>query len=256
MSNRRYVFGEDVARERERLVAVERAFDTPTQNALREVGVSTGWRCWEVGAGRGSIARWLSGIVGSDGQVLATDLSDRWFDPATTGLRCERHDVARDPLPGDRFDLVHARFLLEHLVDPRSVIARFADALRPGGVLVLEDSAGLDVDVPPVTGVLDRFLPAWDRAGRAVGWNPTYGRELMSDLRMAGLREPQGRQYRQLAAGGSSWIHVASGIRRLETQLSKQGVTHEQLTRVLRCLDDSTNLIVGPPITIAWAWRA
>ncbi|MBV8997850.1 MAG: class I SAM-dependent methyltransferase [Solirubrobacterales bacterium] len=256
MSDRRYLFGEDVARERERLAAVERAFDARSQNALTEVGVSTGWRCWEVGAGRGSIARWLSGIVGSGGEVLATDLSDRWFDPATTGIRWLRHDVANDPLPGDRFDLVHARFLLEHLADPGSVIARIADALRPGGVLVLEDSAGLGVNITPATGVLDRFLPAWDRAGRAVGWNPTYGRELMSDLRMAGLREPQGHQYRQLAAGGSSWTHVIGGIRRLEAQLIEQGVTHEQLTLVLRCLEDSTNLIVGPPITIAWAWRA
>lgn len=40
--------------------------------------------CWEVGAGRGSVARWLSGVVGSEGPVLATDPDDQWFDSAAT----------------------------------------------------------------------------------------------------------------------------------------------------------------------------
>lgn len=251
-----YAFGEDADEERERLVALERAIDVPTQNVLVEVGVRAGWRCWEVGAGRGSIARWLSGIVGSGGEVLATDLSDRWFDPAGAEVKFRLHDVVRDPLPGRRFDLVHARFLLEHVADPRSVISRLADALRPGGALVLQDSAGLALDVSPSTRVFDRFLPAWEQAGHAVGWNPSYGGELMPDLRMTGLGELQGRQYRQLAPGGPSWTHVDRGIRRLEEDLIKQGVAPEQLTEVLRCLADPKNLIIGPPVTIAWARRA
>jgi hypothetical protein len=53
----RYIFGDNVELENERLAAVERAFDVVSQAALTEVGVQPGWQCWEVGAGRGSIAR-------------------------------------------------------------------------------------------------------------------------------------------------------------------------------------------------------
>jgi SAM-dependent methyltransferase len=255
MSDHRYAFGEDGEQEADRLVALERAADLPSQTVLLELGVETGWRCWEVGAGRGSIARWLSGVVGSEGHVLATDLDDQWFDSAATNISFRCHDVALDRVPEERFDLVHTRFLLEHLADPRGAMARLADALRPGGVLVVEDSAGLELGVTPPTHVLDHFARAWERAGRAVGWNAAYGSELMSDLRMCGLAKLGGHQYRQLAPGGASWAHVASGIKRLQTELIAQGITPEHLAGALRSLSDPANLITGPPTTIAWGQR-
>lgn len=256
MSDSHYVFGEDVQMESDRLVALEQALDVPSRNALLEAGVDVGWRCWDVGAGRGSIARWLSDVVGADGRVLATDLSDHWFDPAGTGARFQRHDIVRDPLPDRAFDLVHARFLLEHLANPNAVIARLIAALRPGGVIVLEDSAGLELDITPSPGLSDGFLAAWERAVRAIGWNPFYGAKLMADLRALELRDLRGRQHRQLAPGGPAWTHVTQGLRRIERELIEQGVSQEQLTLVRRSLADPSTLIVGPPVTIAWAWRA
>ena len=37
---------------------------------LAEIGVGSGWHCWEVGAGGGSIATWLCDRVGGSGRVL------------------------------------------------------------------------------------------------------------------------------------------------------------------------------------------
>lgn len=250
------MFGEDAGSEAARLAAVERAFDVQSQNVLLEVGVDAGWRCWEVGAGRGSIARWLSVIVGPDGQVLATDLDDRWFDPAGTAVEFRRHDVVGESVPEDTFDLVHARFVLEHLLDPRAVIARLAETLRPGGVLVLEDSAGLGIQVTPSEPLFDDFAKPWERASAAVGWNADYGNQLLADLRITALVELHGRQYRQLACGGEAWAHVAHGIHRLETELIAQGITPEQLAAALQWLADPANIITGPPVTIAWGRRA
>jgi SAM-dependent methyltransferase len=247
-----YWFGEDTDSERERLASVQSACDVQSQHALREAGVGAGWHCWEVGAGRGSLARWLAGVVGADGHVLATDLDDRWFDPAGARVTFVRHDVTRDPPPGDSFDLVHARFVLEHLADPGAAMARLAEALRPDGVLVLEDAAGLELTITPSMPNLDRFVPAWERAGRAAGWNATYGNELMSDLRLHGLRRLMGRQYRQLGPGGEQWVHLTRGIERLRDELTRQGVTRQDISEVTRLLADPAHLIVGPPVTIAW----
>jgi hypothetical protein len=41
---------------------------------LREIGVGSGWRCWEVGAGGMSVPLWLAAQVGPTGLVLATDI--------------------------------------------------------------------------------------------------------------------------------------------------------------------------------------
>src|SRR5438034_3794011 len=46
--------------ERQRLRALSDIYDPDTIRHLEDLGVGTGWRCLEVGAGEGSIARWLS----------------------------------------------------------------------------------------------------------------------------------------------------------------------------------------------------
>ena len=54
---------EDV--EWERVGLIEALYDGITTRALDALGVKAGWRCMDVGAGRGSIARWLAERVGT-----------------------------------------------------------------------------------------------------------------------------------------------------------------------------------------------
>ena len=69
--------------ERERLALVERYHDPISVAALERLGVDAGWRCLDVGAGAGSIARWLAERVLPAGEVLATDLDTRLLEPLT-----------------------------------------------------------------------------------------------------------------------------------------------------------------------------
>jgi len=50
--------------ERERLGLLERVADPITLRRLQSLGVREGWRCLEIGAGHGSVARWLAMQVG------------------------------------------------------------------------------------------------------------------------------------------------------------------------------------------------
>lgn len=252
-----YAFaGGDADREADRLAAVERSLDPPTWSTLLEVGVNEGWRCWDVGAGRGSVARWLAQAVGPQGKVLATDLQDREIDTDAPNLDFIRHDVSRDAPPGGNFDLIHARLLLEHLADPRAVIARLVSALRPGGVLVAGDAAGLKIAVVPPTPMFERLASPWERAGHAVGWQPNYGASPLADLRGAGLADVRGREHRLVAPGGADWRHVRAGLERLRAELLDQAVTVQDLDAALRCLEDPGNLITGPAVVIGWGYRA
>src|ERR1700734_4546355 len=58
--------------EDDRLGLFEDIFD-PLSRRRREL-VQPGWRCLEVGAGRGSMAVWLAERGGASGQVVATDI--------------------------------------------------------------------------------------------------------------------------------------------------------------------------------------
>ena len=130
----------------ERLTLLSTIFDPASEAALERTGATRGWHCWEVGAGQGSLARWLKARVGPEGSVLATDLDPSITD-VRSGIEVRQHDVTRDAAPGSGFDLVHTRLLLCHLPGRDAVVDRLIRALKPGGWLVVEDFDG--VSMPP-----------------------------------------------------------------------------------------------------------
>jgi SAM-dependent methyltransferase len=60
-------------------------------------------------------------------------------------------DVTVAPLPVPPADVIYARFLLTHLRPPAQALQTWAQALRPGGVLLLEEVAGLESAEPALT---------------------------------------------------------------------------------------------------------
>jgi SAM-dependent methyltransferase len=135
----RYLLAEvDPATEAGRLALLEQRFDAGTTRRLEAIGVAGGWRCLELGAGHGSIARWLSERVGPAGSVLAADIDTRHLPglPANVDVRAlDVRELDLEPL----FDLAHCRALLMHLPDPGDALARIVAVLRPGGVLLAEE---------------------------------------------------------------------------------------------------------------------
>src|SRR5215469_9636472 len=100
--------------EDERLSLLESIFD-PASRQRRSM-VQLGWRCLEVGAGRGSMAVWLAQQVGEKGQVVATDIDVTYLSRLDLpNLEVCQHNILDDPLdvlgPGS-FDLVCSRLTL------------------------------------------------------------------------------------------------------------------------------------------------
>ena len=138
-----YLFPHSWEGEGDRLTALAALLDPVTRRHIAPLGLGPGWRCLEIGAGTGSIARWMADTVGDTGYVLATDLSldlmkARGVEQADN-LDLQVHDIVRDPLPDGQFDLIHSRLVLEHLPARLDVLAKLSRALAPGGWLVLED---------------------------------------------------------------------------------------------------------------------
>jgi SAM-dependent methyltransferase len=124
-----------------RLKLVEQFNDPSTFRQLDAIGVAEGWRCLEVGAGAGSVVRWLSQRVGPAGKVVAVDLDVRFLsDISAQNVEVRRCDITQDPVEPSSYDLVRARSVLMHLPDPLAVLRRMTAALRPGGWLMIEDT--------------------------------------------------------------------------------------------------------------------
>jgi 2-polyprenyl-3-methyl-5-hydroxy-6-metoxy-1,4-benzoquinol methylase len=139
-SERYFAADADADFERERLRLLGQLMNPMTTRRLELLAVGPGWQCLEVGAGDGSVARWLAGRVGPQGHVVATDIDPRFLvGPELADIEVRRHDIVRDVLESGHYDLVHCRALLMHLAEPERALARMAAALRPGGWLLVEE---------------------------------------------------------------------------------------------------------------------
>lgn len=262
-----YLFSQAWEQERARLAAFETLYDPMTVRHLTSLGVGPGWRCLEVGGGAGSIARWLASAVGETGSLLVTDLDVRFLeDLRNERVDVVRHDICTDPLEPGAFDLVHVRGVLEHVVTREHVIQRLVQALRPGGLLLVEDaqlggaaSAALEPGVVPAEmgPVLTRVHHAFAAGFRAVGADPDFGIRLHVSLVAAGLEDVDAEVGCRLIRGGSE----RSGFYRLTFEevgprLVAAGLlTAEELERSVAFVQDPAGCWMSLALVSAWGRR-
>ena len=161
------------------------AYDAGSRARLTALGVGPGWRCLDVGAGTGTISRWLVDEAGAD-EVLALDRDPRFVDARPGGrLRTMAADITDPTLSPGRFDLVHSRFVLMHLRGHADVLARLADWVAPGGWLVVGDAVDLTTSGSPQAAYRRTMAAMWqvlrDRIGTDIGWVTRYP-QLLGDL--------------------------------------------------------------------------
>jgi SAM-dependent methyltransferase len=251
--------------ERQRLAALEQSFDPGTIRHLDALGAAEGWRCWDVGAGGGSIAAWLCGRVGASGRVLATDLDTRFLEAIDApNLEVRRHDLVADPLPDERFDLIHTRLLLTHLPERAALVQRLASALAPGGRLLLEEFDVTPANFDPRFGseraalgvrVLNAFGTYMD--ARRSGERRECGRRLYGWLLDAGLTDvgAEGRvlMHRGGPDGGSDLPLRHPQVRAAVAAMG--AVTEEEIEAFLILLQDPDVLQMGNILMAAWGRR-
>ena len=212
MGRTEYLYGsQSFEAERARLTALEGLNDPTSIRVLETVGVARGWRCLEVGGGGGSLARWLCERVGPEGSVVATDLDPRFLEALDVpGLEVRQHDILSDPLEADSFDLVHSRYVLEHLKEDDVALRAMIGALKPGGVLVAEDvdlrdlvTGGNVIGPPEAARDLAAIGSTLAALAKVRGLQLDHGYHLPSRLREHGLQGIDAVCTRYLMVGGT-----------------------------------------------------
>jgi ubiquinone/menaquinone biosynthesis C-methylase UbiE len=259
MTRTEYALGNVDPQAERRFDELEDLFDASTVQYLTALGVSPGWSCWEVGAGSGSIARWLADMVGPTGSVLATDLDLRWLrDENPPWLTARAHNVVSDKAPKEAFDLVHARLVLVHLRQRERVLETLVRSLRPGGWILVEDFDHAFLDATTPVTAQEASVRRIHRGFRELliqrGADLTYARGLPDLLRAHGLRGVAGEGRMTFAAGASA------AARLLEANLLQVGdqmvhgnlCTRQELKTALELLHDPDHGFATPLLISAW----
>jgi ubiquinone/menaquinone biosynthesis C-methylase UbiE len=265
-----YVFDNAAPQAGQRFASLETIYDPWTIRHLEAIGIGPGWQCWEVGAGGGSIARWLAERCGPTGHVLVTDIDPRYLveraAPDRAPLEIRRHDIGHDPLPAQSFALIHARLVLIHVSAREQALERMVTALSPGGWLVVEelDETLFDLTYPTTNAVaaalFEKMRAAQRRliAARSGEVALAWGRSLYQRLRAHGLVEVGMEGYVALREGRSPGAHLmrANFEQIREEAISAGFFTNEDLAQILTLLDDPDFAVSAPPMFSAWGRRS
>lgn len=247
-----YSIPRDWGGERERLRLLEAWLDPLTARHLDALGIGPGWRCLEVGAGSGSVARIMAERVGESGRVVAADIDTRFLDglAGAGNIEVRRCDVRVDDFPASAFDLIHTRWVLEHLPDRLSVMKRMVDWLPPGGWVCFEE--------PDCAAGLASPNPLWARHIEAYLADPAYdvtcGRALPEEVRSLGLVDLGMAIQTGVVAGGNDlarWHAITAQAMR--SALVRTGrVTGEELDALCRALERPG--LLEPGFTTVSVW--
>ncbi len=169
-----------IAGRYEPLNAVISGFQEPRwrRRLVAATGLKAGMRALDVASGTGVVARDLARMVGSDGRVLAVDISAGMLARAQNHAAAFPHldyvvgDAMDLPVEDATFDAATIAFGMRNLPDYRRGFAEMCRAVRPGAVV-----ACLEIARP--SSVIGRIGRTWfeavvPRIGQLAGQGEAY----------------------------------------------------------------------------------
>jgi SAM-dependent methyltransferase len=181
---------------RERLRVLSRVMGPMTVRLLERVGVPRGARCLDAGCGGGDVTLTLSRMVGPAGAVVGIDIDDVKLDLARREAAADgagnvdyRHAGIDEVSADGAFDVAYSRFLLCHLPDPDAGLDRLVGAVRPGGVVAVQDIDYTGGFCHPPSGAFHAYWDLYPRVAAFAGGDPYLGRRLPAMFAAAGIED-------------------------------------------------------------------
>jgi SAM-dependent methyltransferase len=232
-----YAFGDGDAPAK-RLELLAEVFGPTSREFLVREAPSAPGLALDLGCGPGHTTRLIARELGPRrtlGLDVSADFVSRAARGAPPGVAFAVHDVARRPFPEGPPDLVYARLLVAHLVDPEAAIAAWATQLAPGGALLVEDTEAIDTAQPVLAEYVAHVAERLEARGHRLYAGPLLG-ALADSSRLATVSPAAGRAAAMFRLNLDSWCD--------------DPVVHGRLARGLEdLLDDSR------PGVITWRVR-
>jgi ubiquinone/menaquinone biosynthesis C-methylase UbiE len=234
------------------------AVNGPATLALFDaLGVPVSARCLDLGCGGGHVTMELARRAAPMGCAVGIDLDEALIEiaraeAAAQGLDNVTFQIANVETFGETgFDLAFARFLLMHLPDPEQTVAGMATAVRPGGMVVIEDANFAACFTYPRCAAYDSWVTWYRETVRRNGGDTDLGLRLPSLLRAAGLTnigvrvaqpaylDGPHKQLQQMSMNKMRTAVVAAGV----TSAEEYDAAHAELKAFTA---DPTTLIAAP----------
>lgn len=149
-----YTFGDSDLAAR-RLAALASVYHASSERFLRRglerAGLEAPLRAVDLGCGPGHSTLLVHAVTRAQ-HTIGVDSSEQHLARARAeappNVSYVQHDLRSGPVPIAKAKLVFQRFLLTHLADPAQRLREFASLLEPAGVLLVQETSGLESAEP------------------------------------------------------------------------------------------------------------
>jgi ubiquinone/menaquinone biosynthesis C-methylase UbiE len=251
----------------DRLLLLARDRWPDTAALLHRAGLAPGMRAVDLGCGGGEVSMEIAGLV-APGTVVGVDM-----DPVKLGLAreaAERRGIGNVEFRvGDvtgwhepaGYDAVYSRFLLQHLSDPVGLLRRMWAAVRPDGVLVVEDADFDGFCCHPPNAGFEFFLQAYGSVLRRRGGDHAVGRKLYRYLTDVGVPGAHVSTVQPVWAAGDTKHLAWSTLEASRDAIVSEGIASETevdaaLADLNAFTEDPGTLLSGPRVFQLWARRS
>jgi ubiquinone/menaquinone biosynthesis C-methylase UbiE len=160
---------------------------------LRNAGLGVGTKIADIGCGSGIITEYLANEVGETGLVLGIENNEKLFNLAKTRnakykqVQIINNDAGRlGDIDDNNFDLVYARFILQHLSDPSALLIEAERILKPGGKVIVMDADDSLFYITPYHKEMGEFLTEVSKGQTKYGGDRNIGHKIPCMLFDAG----------------------------------------------------------------------
>ncbi|KAA9157157.1 methyltransferase domain-containing protein [Amycolatopsis acidicola] len=194
----------------------------------------------DVGCGPGTITADLAGLV-APGEVTAIEPESSALALAehtaaerkVANVRFETADVHALEFADDRFDVVHAHQVLQHVHDPVQALREMGRVCKPDGVVAARDADYAAMTWYPENPALDAWLALYRRTARHNGGEPDAGRRLLSWAREAGFSDvvPTASVWCYATPEARQWWGGMWADRIVDSAIAGQAISYGYATR-------------------------
>lgn len=251
-----------------RLELLGRVLWPTTFQLLQRAGVRPGMDCLDMGCGGGDVTLGIARLAGPTGTVAGIDID-------AVKLEAARREAARlnlsnvtfqqasicDWATDQAYDRIYVRFLLTHLSDCAAALTALRRALRPSGVLIVEDIDFTGSFSYPRCPAFDRYIDLYRGVVHRRGGDPDIGPKLRGLLADAGLQsvhasvvQPFHYDQEEKTLQLSTYINIADAI--LAENLADSAELEQSIAELAAFTDDPTTLVSLPRIFQVWGHRA
>ena len=144
--------------------------NSPSARFFSDVGITPGARVLDVGCGNGDLSRYVAGLAGPGGEVVAIDRSEQALatartinaDPGAAHIEYRAVDVSGDLPDLGHFDAIVGRRVLMYLPDAAKTLERLAAMAKPDAVLAFQEHARAGLPAGLGNLALHRQLYDWN----------------------------------------------------------------------------------------------